>query len=160
MRLTAYPGTLRQLVTTGLGREQPTVIITNERQATIRDLIGRYARRMTIEQRLAEIIRAFCADAPSSTVNLNVDLDIMLAVLAKPCCRTARPAARLRRRRPRRHPTPLLGNPRPGHHHQRHHHRPARTPRLLIPATQSQPPAATPFLARQPRHPTTKPMQP
>ncbi len=38
---------------------------------------------MTIEQRLAEIIRAFCADALSSTVNLNVDLDIMLTVLAQ-----------------------------------------------------------------------------
>ena len=38
---------------------------------------------MTIEQRLAEIIRAFSADALSSTVNLNVDLDIMLAVLAQ-----------------------------------------------------------------------------
>jgi hypothetical protein len=38
---------------------------------------------MTIEQRLAEIIRAYCADALSSTVNLNVDLDIMLCVLAQ-----------------------------------------------------------------------------
>ena len=38
---------------------------------------------MTIEQRLAEIIRAFCTDALSSTVNLNVDLDVMLAVLAQ-----------------------------------------------------------------------------
>ena len=38
---------------------------------------------MTIEQRLAEIIRSFCADALSSTVNLNVDLDIMLCVLAQ-----------------------------------------------------------------------------
>jgi hypothetical protein len=38
---------------------------------------------MTIEQRLAEIIRAFCADALSSTINLNVDLDVMLAVLAQ-----------------------------------------------------------------------------
>ena len=38
---------------------------------------------MTIEQRLAEIIRAFHADALSSTVNLNVDLDIMLCVLAQ-----------------------------------------------------------------------------
>ena len=82
-RLTDYPGTVRQLVVTGLGREAPTVIITNERDATIRDLISRYARRMTIEQRLAEIIRAFCADALSSTVNLNVDLDIMLCVLAQ-----------------------------------------------------------------------------
>jgi hypothetical protein len=38
---------------------------------------------MTIEQRLAEIIQAFCADALSSTVNLNVDLDVVLCVLAR-----------------------------------------------------------------------------
>ena len=81
--LTSYPGTVRQLVVTGLGRDAPTVIITNDDRATLRELIQRYARRMTIEQRLAEIIRAFCADALSSTVNLNVDLDIMLAVLAQ-----------------------------------------------------------------------------
>ena len=83
VRLTSYPGTVRQLIVTGLGRDQPTVIITNEEQATIKALISQYARRMTIEQRLAEIIRSFCADALSSTVNLNVDLDIMLAVLAQ-----------------------------------------------------------------------------
>ncbi|HUK67700.1 MAG TPA: hypothetical protein VLW50_02925 [Streptosporangiaceae bacterium] len=81
--LTSYPGTIRQLVVTGLGRDQPTVIITNHDDITTRELITRYARRMTIEQRLAEIIRAFCADALSSTVNLNVDLDVMLAVLAQ-----------------------------------------------------------------------------
>jgi hypothetical protein len=81
--LTAYPGTVRQLIVTGLGREAPTVIITNDHDTTTRALIERYARRMTIEQRLAEIIRAFSADALSSTVNLNVDLDIMLAVLAQ-----------------------------------------------------------------------------
>jgi transposase-like protein len=81
--LTSYPGTVRQLIVTGLGRDVPTVIITNDHQATIRNLISQYARRMTIEQRLAEIIRAFCADALSSTVNLNVDLDIMLCVLAQ-----------------------------------------------------------------------------
>ena len=81
--LTGYPGTVRQLVVTGLGREQPTVIITNDSQIKTRALVQQYARRMTIEQRLAEIIRAFCADALSSTVNLNVDLDVMLAVLAQ-----------------------------------------------------------------------------
>jgi transposase len=83
VRLTAYPGTVRQLIVTGLGRDAPTVIITNDHDTTTRNLIGQYARRMTIEQRLAEIIRAFCADALSSTVNLNADLDIMLAVLAQ-----------------------------------------------------------------------------
>jgi hypothetical protein len=81
--LTSYPGTVRQLVVTGLGREQPTVIITNDNQIKTRALVQQYARRMTIEQRLAEIIRAFCTDALSSTVNLNVDLDVVLAVLAQ-----------------------------------------------------------------------------
>jgi transposase len=81
--LTNYPGTVRQLVVTGLGRDAPTVIITNDHDITTRALLGRYARRMTIEQRLAEIIRAFCADALSSAVNLNVDLDVVLAVLAQ-----------------------------------------------------------------------------
>jgi hypothetical protein len=83
VHLTSYPGTLRQLIVTGLGHDAPTVIITNHHDLTTKAIIGRYARRMTIEQRLAEIIRAFCTDALSSTVNLNVDLDVMLAVLAQ-----------------------------------------------------------------------------
>jgi hypothetical protein len=79
VRLTSYPGTVRQLIVTGLGREAPTVIITNDTDTGVKTLITRYARRMTIEQRLAEIIQAFHADALSSTVNLN----IMLCVLAQ-----------------------------------------------------------------------------
>jgi hypothetical protein len=81
--LTSYPGTVRQLVITGLGRDEPTVIITNDHKLKTRAVITQYARRMTIEQRLAEIIRSFCADALSSTVNINVDLDVMLCVLAQ-----------------------------------------------------------------------------
>ena len=84
IRLTDYPGTVRQLVVTGLGRDAPTVIITNDHDLSIKALIEHYARRMTIEQRLAEIIQAFHADALSSAVNLNADLDIMLCVLAQP----------------------------------------------------------------------------
>jgi len=82
-KLTKYPGTVRQFIVTGLGREAPRVIITNDHTSTTRALIERYARRMTIEQRLAEIIRAFHADALSSAVNLNIDLDIVLCVLAQ-----------------------------------------------------------------------------
>jgi len=83
IRLTGYPGTVRQLIITGLGRDAPTVLITNNHDLPAKALIAHYARRMTIEQRLAEIIQAFHADALSSTVNLNVDLDIMLCVLAQ-----------------------------------------------------------------------------
>ena len=83
VKLTGYPATVRQLIVTGLGHDTATVIITNDDDTTTRRLVERYARRMTIEQRLAEIIRAFHADALSSTVNLNVDLDITLCVLAQ-----------------------------------------------------------------------------
>ncbi len=83
VKLTSYPGTVRQLIVTALGRDAPTVIITNDTGIKTRALISQYARRMTIEQRLAEIIQAFCADALSSTVNLNVDLDVVLCVLAQ-----------------------------------------------------------------------------
>jgi Transposase DDE domain len=83
IRLTGYPGTVRQLIVTGLGRDAATVIITNDHDLTTKAVIEHYARRMTIEQRLAEIIQAFHVDALSSAVNLNADLDIMLCVLAQ-----------------------------------------------------------------------------
>jgi hypothetical protein len=82
VKLTRYPATVRQLVVTGLGHDAPTVIITNDHDKPVKTLIEHYARRMTIEQRLAEIIRAFCLDALSGAVNLNVDLDVVLCVLA------------------------------------------------------------------------------
>jgi hypothetical protein len=45
-------------------------------------LVNRYAKRMAIEQRLAEAIRSFHLDALSSSVALNVDLDTTLTVWA------------------------------------------------------------------------------
>jgi len=103
VKLTDYPGTVRQLIVTGLGHDTPTVIITNDRTISVKALIERYARRMTIEQRLAEAIRSFHLDALSSAVPLNVDLDVALSVLAGAVC------AALRRRLPGYHtatPTP------------------------------------------------------
>ncbi|MGS0688337.1 hypothetical protein ACVBEQ_24805 [Nakamurella sp. GG22] len=75
--LSNYPGTVRQLVVTGLGRDAATVIITNARTTTVKQLIERYARRMSIEQRLAESIRCFHTDALAGSVPLNVDLDVV-----------------------------------------------------------------------------------
>jgi hypothetical protein len=90
VRLSDYPHPIRQLVVRGLGRESPTVIITNHTTATPKFLIERYARRMTIEQRLAETIRAFHLDSLSSSVPLNVDLDVALSVLASAICAALR----------------------------------------------------------------------
>ena len=88
--LSAYPGTIRQLVVRGLGHDAPTIIITNDRRSSPKQLIERYARRMTIEQRLAEAIRSFHLDALSSAVPLNVDLDVVLSVLAGAVCASLR----------------------------------------------------------------------
>jgi len=92
--LSGYPRPIRQLVVQGLGRDEPTVIITNDTALSAKQLIERYARRMTIEQRLAESIRAFHLDALCGAVPLNIDFDVVLSVLAGAAC------AALRRRLP------------------------------------------------------------
>jgi len=88
--LSGYPGQIRQLVVVGLGREAPTILITNDFSSSPKALVERYARRMTIEQRLAEAIRSFHLDALSSAVPLNVDLDVVLSVLAGAACSALR----------------------------------------------------------------------
>jgi hypothetical protein len=88
--ISGYPGTVRQLVVRGLGREAATVIITNDQRSHAKQIIERYARRMTIEQRLAEAIRSFHLDALASAVPLNVDLDVVLSVLAGAVCASLR----------------------------------------------------------------------
>ncbi|HYN63180.1 MAG TPA: hypothetical protein VES36_01135, partial [Candidatus Limnocylindrales bacterium] len=76
------PIALRQIAVRGLGHEHPTLILTNDRTRPPKQLVGRYAKRMAIEQRLAESIRSFHLDALSSAVALNVDLDTTLTVWA------------------------------------------------------------------------------
>jgi transposase len=71
----------RQLAVRGLGRDQPTLLLTNQRDRTPKQLIERYARRWAIENTLAAQIRAFHLDALSSQVPLAVDLDTTLSVL-------------------------------------------------------------------------------
>jgi hypothetical protein len=59
-----------------------------------KQIIETYSRRMNIEQRLAEAIRSFHLDALTGAVALNIDLDVVLTVLAHTLC------AALRRRIP------------------------------------------------------------
>jgi len=73
---------LRQLAVQGLGRDQPTLILTNQQQMTPKQLIERYAQRWGIENQLAEQIRAFHLDSLCSQVPLSVDFDVALTVLA------------------------------------------------------------------------------
>jgi len=72
----------RQLAIRGLGRDQPTLLLTNRRQMTAKQLIERYAKRWLIENQLSAQIRAFHLDALSSQVPLAIDLDTTLSVIA------------------------------------------------------------------------------
>jgi len=80
-------GTLRQIAVTGLGREQPTLFLTNHPDASPRELITNYARRNGIEDGLGTNVNFFHMDNLSSEVRLNVDLDVTLTVIANSCYR-------------------------------------------------------------------------
>jgi transposase len=90
VRLHDYDGEVRQLAIQGLGHDEPTFLITNDFASRPKLLIEKYAHRMGIEQRLAEWIRAFHIDALSSAVPLNVDLDVVISVLASAVCDSLR----------------------------------------------------------------------
>jgi hypothetical protein len=79
-----YCGKLRQIIVTGLGREEPTFFITNNRpeKRTAREVIQRYAQRNLVENGLGEDIKFFHLDCLSSGVRLNVDFDLTLTVVA------------------------------------------------------------------------------
>lgn len=74
--------TFRQFFITELGHDEPTILLTNDKRATAAQLITRYAKRMLIENGLADAVRFFHIDALSSSVSMKVDYDMALLVLA------------------------------------------------------------------------------
>ena len=74
--------TFRQFFIKDLGHDEPTILLTNDRRGTAAQLIIRYARRMLIENALADAVRFFHIDALSSSVGMKVDFDMALLVLA------------------------------------------------------------------------------
>jgi transposase len=73
---------VRQLAVRNIGRDQPTLLITNDLERTTKQLFARYAERMGIENELDAYISGFHLDALSSGLPLNVDLDTTLTVIA------------------------------------------------------------------------------
>jgi hypothetical protein len=84
IHLDGYQGKVRQLIVTGLGHEQPTFFLSNDRpkRQTARETIQSYAGRNHVENRLGEQITFFHLDCLCSDVRLNVDFDLTLTVVA------------------------------------------------------------------------------
>jgi hypothetical protein len=73
---------LRQIAIKNIGHDNPTLLITNDLATAAKDLFGRYAERMIIENELDADISGFHLNALASGLPLNVDLDTTLTVLA------------------------------------------------------------------------------
>ena len=82
-----YEGDIRQIAVKGLGRENPTLFLSNNLEISPRDLVMNYARRNGVEDALGNSVNFFHLDCLSSEVRLNVDLDTVLTVLANGCYR-------------------------------------------------------------------------
>jgi hypothetical protein len=87
VRLRGYEGLIRQIAVSGLGRDRPTLFISNHMEETPRELIIRYAGRNRIEDGLGIGVNFFHLDCLASEVRLNVDLDATLTVIANGCYR-------------------------------------------------------------------------
>ena len=87
VRLRGYDELVRQLPVTGLGRDSPTLFLSNNMTETPRELVIRYAGRNRAEDGLGISVNFFHLDCLSSEVRLNVDLDTTLTVIANGCYR-------------------------------------------------------------------------
>jgi hypothetical protein len=85
--LPGYDGPIRQIAVNGLGRENPTLFLSNNWDASARDIVIRYAGRNRIEDGLGISVNFFHFDCLASEVRLNVDLDAALTVVANGCYR-------------------------------------------------------------------------
>jgi hypothetical protein len=82
IELKGYQGPIRQMIITDLGHEEPTFLLTNQLRRSAAKLIGRYARRMIIENNIQDGIDFFHMDALSSAVPMKVDCDLQLTLIA------------------------------------------------------------------------------
>jgi hypothetical protein len=82
IKLKGVDAKVRQIAIKGIGRDEPTLLITNELATSAKNLFARYAERMVIENELDAYISGFHLDALTSGIPLNVDLDTTLTLTA------------------------------------------------------------------------------
>jgi Transposase DDE domain len=82
IRLRDYQGELRQVIITGHGRLEPTFIITNDFDLSLKEIVTKYARRWLVEKCLSEQIHFFHLNMLSSSIVIKVDLDLTVSIVA------------------------------------------------------------------------------
>jgi hypothetical protein len=80
--LQGYEKPIREICIADLGHEEPTIMLTNQLTRSASKLIGRYAKRMIIENTISDGIDFFHMDALSSAVAMKVNCDLQLTLMA------------------------------------------------------------------------------
>ena len=76
------PCELRQITLRKGAHQRPAMLLTNDFEASLSDLVRRYARRWLIEQAISEQLQFFHLNRLSSSMVIKVDFDLAMTVLA------------------------------------------------------------------------------
>lgn len=87
IKLNNYSEPCRQVATIGLGRTSPTLFLSNNEAVSGKEIITRYIRRNSIENEIGINVNFFHLDCLSSEVRLNVQMDVVMTVIANGCYR-------------------------------------------------------------------------
>lgn len=83
VKIKEYDGSIRQVFVKDLGHEQPTIMITNDKETSCSELLSRYALRMLIENSISNGVSFFHNTALSSSVAMRVDFDVLLTLVGQ-----------------------------------------------------------------------------
>jgi hypothetical protein len=82
VKLTNCTNTFRQIAVKDHGRNNPTFILTNNKELTIKTILEVYAKRWRVENKLSEMVSFFNLNALSSPIMIRIHFDIIWTMIA------------------------------------------------------------------------------
>jgi hypothetical protein len=82
IHLKHYPGEIRQIAAKNLGRDLPTLLLTNNFHEAPGPMLTRYAQRMLVENAIADGVHFFHLDSLCSGVQIEVDFSVAVTIVA------------------------------------------------------------------------------
>lgn len=82
VKLTNCKSEFRQIAIKDHGREKPTLIISNDKNISIKTILEVYAQRWRVENKLAELVAFFNLNALSSPLMIRIHFDMLWTMIA------------------------------------------------------------------------------
>ena len=82
VKLSKCKNEFRQIAIKDHGRKKPTLIITNDKNLSLKSILEVYAKRWRVENKLAELVAFFNMNALSSPLMIRIHFDILWTMIA------------------------------------------------------------------------------